>query len=134
MADVLEKEANFSTTDVTVTTTTETVAITSPRVIVPRETCRVLIKAWALVTTGASTTALTARIRRGNAVTGTVVSGEDAKTLAAAAGGNEQLVVWAVEERATVGEVQYNLTVQGTASAANNTVLAAGIEVEILGG
>jgi hypothetical protein len=134
MPELEEKGVNFSTTDVTLTTTTETVVISSGRVPVSRQTCQVLVKAWCQLVTGAATTTVTPRIRRGQAVGGALVGEANAETLKAAAAGTEPFVVMAVEDRADVDSVEYSLTLQQASATGNGTVKQALIEVEILGG
>lgn len=134
MPELEEKQVAYSATNVTITTTTETVVISSGRVPTPRHTCQVLVKAWCLLTTGAATTAVTARIRRGTAATGTLASEENAQTIKAAAGSTEPYAAVAREERAGQDSVEYSLTIQQTDATGNGSVLEAAIEVEVLGG
>ena len=134
MADILEKIVNVSATDVTITTTTETVIISSGAVILPFNTALVLIKAWAQLTTGAATTTVTPRIRRGTAVGGALVGEANAITIGAVAGSNEQFLIMAMEGRSGEQSVEYSLTLQQAAATGNGTVLQAGIEVEVLTG
>lgn len=134
MADIQEKIVNISATDVTITTTTETVIISSGGIILPFQTALILIKAWAQLTTGAATTTVTPRIRRGTAVGGTLVGEANAITIGAAAGSNEQFFIMAMEGRSGEQSVEYSLTLQQASATGNGTVLQAGIEVEVLTG
>jgi len=132
MPEVYEVGYNHSTTDVTVTTTTETVAISSPEIKVPFQTARLLVMAWAQVTTGTGATALTARIRRGTTTSGALVGEANAETLKAAAGGTEPVFIIVQEDQAGVDSVQYSLTVQQTGATGDGTVLQAAILVLVM--
>lgn len=134
MPELEEKAVAVSATNVTLTTTSETVIISSAPVKVQRDTCLVHIRAWAQLTTGAATTTVTPRIRRGTAVGGTLVSEANAETVKAAAGSTEPFVIEAIEERSNVDMVQYSLTLAQASATGDGTALQAGIEVEILGG
>jgi hypothetical protein len=134
MPELQEKAVNYSAANVTITTTTETAVVSSGRVPTPRHTCLVLVKAWCVLTNGTGTTAVTARIRRGTNTSGTLVSEANAEQIKTAAGSTEPYTVMATEERAGQESVEYTLTIQQTAATANGTVVAAAIEVEILGG
>ncbi len=59
-------------TDVTIVTTAETVVATLAGITTPRKV-NITLRGWAQVTTGAATTALTARVRRGTTIAGTLV-------------------------------------------------------------
>lgn len=120
---------NTTTTDTTVTTTSETVATSSGPATVPRATVNVCVLAWAQLTTGTNTTAVTPRIRRGSGTTGTVVGDAVAITIGAAAGSNEQFQFIACEERSKVETVEYAFTLQQTGASANGSILQAGIIV-----
>lgn len=108
----------------TITTTTETVACTLPGVSTPgRRTVR--IEGEAQVTTGAATTHLTPRIRRGTDITGTLIDEANAVSIGAAAGGTEPLQIAAEDENIDLANGTYVLTVQQTAATGNGTVLQA---------
>ena len=134
MSEQLEKTALTQTTNVTLTTTSETVIISSGRVPVPSQTCLVLIKAWAQLTNGTGTTAVTPRIRRGPTTSGTLVSEANAETIKTAAAGTEPYTMMATEQRNNEESVEYSFTLQQTGASADGTALQAGIEVEILSG
>jgi len=134
MPELEEKSVNYSGTEVVVTTTTETVIISSGPVKVARQTCRVVVKAWAVLVTGTAATAVTSRIRRGTAITGAVLADEYPETLKAAAGGTEPFVIQGTEERSNVDTVEYSLTLQQASATGNGSAFRAMIEVEILGG
>jgi hypothetical protein len=134
MPELEEKAVNYSGTNVTVTTTTETLIISSGPVKVARQTCLVLVKAWAQLVTGTGTTAVTPVLHRGVTITGPVVGEANPETLKAAAGGLEPFMVQAIEERSNVDTVEYSLSLTQTDATANGLVGVAMIEVEILGG
>lgn len=134
MADVVEKDALTASGNVAVATTTETVAITSPNVRVPLQSARVLVTAWCQLTTGADTTAVTPRIRRGSTTSGTLVGEANAETVKAAAGSTEPIVFTAIDTVSNVDSVAYSLTVQQTGATADGSVLQSGITVEVLNG
>lgn len=112
--------------DVTITTTTEKVAITSPIVPFPLDAGDVTIMGWAQVTTGGSTTALTPMIRRGTAITDTAITEANVEQVKAAAGSTEFLYTIANEQR-TAASAQYVFTVKQTGAAADGTILQSGI-------
>lgn len=132
MADILEKSTGRRTTDLTVSTTTETIAATSDPVTPPRAGVRAFIRAYVIMTAGTGTTAITAAIRAGTLVTGTLVSEQHA--VSATAGDTVLLVVMGEQVLGDVGQAQYNVTVDQTGASADGTVLEAGIEVELLAG
>lgn len=134
MAEVLEKQVNYSGTNVTLTTTSETLILASGPVKVPAQTCLVHVRAWAQLTTGAATTTVTPRIRRNVGVAGAVVGEANAETLKAAAAGTEPFVVEATEGRSNEDTVEYSLTLAQASATGNGTVLQAAIEVEVLSG
>ena len=132
MADVREVELTTQTTDVTLTTTTETAIVNTPEVVVPAQTTRALILAWGQLTTGAGTTAVTPRIRRDTTTAGTLVGEANAEAVKAAAGSTEPFFIIASEERADVDRVQYVLTLAQVGATGNGTALQAGIIVLVL--
>lgn len=134
MPDIVEKIVNFSQADVSVPTTTETVAIASGPVTVPFETARILITARCQLTLGTGTTGVTPRIRKGSGVTGAVVGDAILEAIKTAAGSTEQFTLTVSESVQDVANVEYAFTVQQTAASANGTVAQASIEVEVLNG
>ena len=134
MPEVLEKGAAFSTTNITVTTTTEQVAISSGRVPIPTATCRAVVRAWCQLTLGTATTTVTPRIRRGTAITDPVVGEANPEQIKTAAGSTEPYMIQVEESLQDRESVEYSFTVQQAAATANGTVLQAHIEVEILNG
>lgn len=132
MADVREVVLAQATANVAVTTTTETVAVSSGPVKTPFQTHQIVILAWGQLTTGTGTTTVTPRIRRGTAITGALVGEANAETVKAAAGGTEPFVIMVAEERADQESVEYSLTLAQAAATADGTILQASILVLVL--
>jgi len=114
-------------TDVTIVTTTETVVATLSGITTPRRT-NITLRGWAQVTTGAATTALTTRIRRGTTITGTLVGEANATQVAAVAGSTEEVDVQVEDPGVDLAMGTYVLTVQATAATGNSTALQASLE------
>ncbi len=112
---------------VAIPTTNETLAVTSSQTSTPQEVALVLIVAAIAVTTGAATTALQLRIRRGVSVAGQQVG--QTYNHPAPAAGNTTVMMMAVDQQINTYFCQYSLTVQQTAATANGTVTAATIFV-----
>lgn len=121
-----------SGTDIAITTTTEKVAASSGPAKLAYQTAKVLIIAALQVTTGANTTGLTARIRRGTAITGTLVGEANVEQVKAAAGSTEVMFLMLAEDRAGEESVEYSLTVQQAAASADGSILQATIVVVTL--
>jgi hypothetical protein len=113
-------------TNVTLVTSAETVVATVSGVSTPRKTS-VTIEGWAQVTTGASTTSLVPRIRRGTDINGTLIGEGNPVTIGAAAGGTEDVEIKVVDSGVDLANGSYVLTVVQTAASANGTSLQAGI-------
>lgn len=125
--NIQDAVANFSATDVTIVTTTENVAITTPLMRIRRNSAIVMIIGWGILTTGAGTTSVVPRIRRGTAITDPLVTTADAKTISAAAGSNEQFIIVAFEQLTAEQVVQYSFSLLQNAATGNGTVLVSGI-------
>jgi hypothetical protein len=116
------------TANTTITTTAETVVATLSGVSTSGPGRKIQLKGEAKITTGASTTALNLRIRR-DSLTGTVVDESNIVQIEAAAGSTEDHDISC--EDIPAGEIfnaTYVLTVQGTASSADNTCVYAYLE------
>lgn len=113
------------TTNVTVTTTTETIVATIDNVSTPRPGCKVRLTGNVQLTTGTATSAVTVRWRRGTAITDTLVGEANAQQVAAAAGSTEELTHIVEDEPGEVAKQSYVLTVQQTAATADGTALFA---------
>jgi len=132
MADIKEVAFNHSVADVTIPTTTETVVISSGPVSLPFHTCHVIILAWCQLTSGAGTTDIVPRVRRGNTTAGALVGEANAEVVKTAAGSREPFMIMVHEERAGEEAVEYCLTIQQAAATANGTVNQAAIIVLVL--
>lgn len=131
-SEIREAVYTHFTANVTLVTTAETVVVSSGPVTTTFETHRVIILAWAQLTTGTNTTAVTPRIRRGTTTSGTLVSEANAITIGAAAGSNEQFYAAVIEDRQGQAAVEYSLTLEQAGASANGTALQGGILVLLL--
>ena len=127
--EVLAVEASVSGSNVTMTTTAETIAITSNLMAQERPITNYLIKAWAQVTTGTNITTMLSKIRRGTTTSGTQVNESNVVTGGAAAGSNEVFTAWAFDTQSDVSQVQYSFTLTQAGADGNGTILQSGIEV-----
>lgn len=116
--------------DTTLVTTAETVVATVGGIVTPRAVTLV-IKGWAQLTTGAATTAVTPRVRRGIDATGTLVGEGNPVTLGAAAGSTEDFEIDVVDPARDVSGDSYVLTLQQTAATGNGSCLQAQLTVNI---
>jgi len=132
MADIKEVAFNHSVTDVTISTTTETVVISSGPVSLPFQTCHIIVLAWCQLVSGTGTTDVTPRIRRGTTTAGALVGEANAEVVKTAAGSREPFMIMVHEERAGEEAVEYCLTIQQTAATADGTVNQAAIIVFVL--
>ena len=132
MSDIREAQINFSATDVTLVTTAETVIVSSGPVVAPFQTHRVVILAWGQLVTGAATTTVTPRIRRGTATSGSLVWEANAVEVKAAAGSREPFFIMVSEARAGEESVEYSLTLAQASATGNGTVSQAAILVLVL--
>ncbi len=129
MANIREAEASSFTADVTLVTTAETVIISSPPLTAPSDAMQVYVLAYAQLTTGAATTAVTPRIRRGTAITSALVGEANAEAIKAAAGSTEPFFLAIVETLRGLSVVQYSFTLQQAAAAGNGIALQGAILV-----
>lgn len=132
MPDIREAQINFVTADVTLTTTTEGAVVDSGPIVAPFQTHRVVILAWGQLVTGAGTTTVTPRIRRGTTTAGTLVGEANAEEVKAAAGSREPFFLMVSEERVDVESVTYVLTLAQAGATGNGTVSQAAILVLVL--
>lgn len=119
-----------ATADTTLVTTAETVVATLSNVTTPRAVS-VGLKGWAQLTTGAATTAVTPRIRRGVDATGTLINEGNPVTLGAAAGSTEDFEIDALDPGADLSSGTYVLTLQQTGATGNGSCLQAQISANI---
>jgi hypothetical protein len=132
MSSILQKQQGQAIAPpITITTTTETLCAYSGRVEANLATLTSIIKGWATITTGAGTTALVFRLRRGNGITGAVVA---TVTITTAASVTVMDVIKFAEQLLNVEFADYSLTVQQTGAGANGSIVLAMIEVEQING
>jgi len=117
------------TADVTLVTTAETILATLTGVSTPRRQ-QVRLRGWAQITTGANTTAITLRIRRGSAITDLLIGEANPVQLAAAAGSTEDVEIEAADNGVDLAAATYILTAVQTAASANGSSLHAAIHAE----
>jgi hypothetical protein len=119
--------ANYSATDTAVVTTTETVAITTPLMRINRNSAIVMIAAWAQLLLGTATTTVTPRIRRGDAITDTIVVGSDTIAIQSAVATNAQYQLIGFAQPLAEQVLRYSLTLAQVSATANGTIVQAGI-------
>lgn len=119
-----------ATTDTPLVTTAETVVATLSGVTTGRAK-NVSLSAWAQLTTGTATTAVTPRIRRGTDATGTLIGEGNPVTVGAAAGSTETFEVATIDDGVDLAGASYVLTLQQTAATGNGSCLQAYIEAHI---
>lgn len=130
MSEVSEVEAGHATADTAIVTTAETVAVSTGEVLVGPGAKRVVLLGWAQVTTGAGATSVTPRIRRGTAVTDTLV--DEANAQAQAASTAAHLNIFAIDDDPGEGKFRYSLTVAQAGATGNGTISQAGILAIVL--
>ena len=123
---------NVSASNVTLTTTTEKVIISSGPLPLEYSGQEIVIIGWAQLTTGTDTTAVKPKIRRGTAITGTLVNEANSETVKAAAGSTEPFFCMAAESRANENTVEYSFCLEQVGASADGTALQAGIIVLLL--
>lgn len=111
--------------DTTLVTTAETVAAVIGNVSNQSADGVIRFTGYAAVLGGTNTTLVTARVRRGNGITGTIVGEADPLTLVGA--GQLGIPISCEDTPGEVGGVPYSLTIQLTGASANGTVLAASL-------
>ena len=122
MAKIQELQVNHVTANVTLTDGVESVAVSSGGVILPYQTAKIVVVAWAQVTLAASTTGLIPRIRRGTAITGALITTTKGRnnflrSVAWSRDGNhlaaldvDKIIIWAWDPVAQTLEKQRTLT------------------------
>lgn len=123
--------SSYATTDTPLVTVAETVVATITGVSTNQAGQTVALRGQAILTSGASTTGVTLRIRR-DGVAGTVVGETDPDTLFGAVGAVETHDIYA--EDAGAGEFAgrtYVLTAQQVGAAANGNVLTASLVCDV---
>lgn len=121
-------DLNQSSTNVTLTTTTEKDVIASNVVNLQASSAQVLVLCYAQLTTGADTTTVTPTIRRGTGIAGTVINEVNVETITAAAG-STQAFFWMGTEQRSAGALQYSCTLDQAGASADGTSLFQAIAV-----
>lgn len=132
MADIREAAVASTISAVTITTTTETVVITSPPTDLPAPTITAVILGWCQMTIGTACTAVTPRIRRGTTITAPLVGAANAEAIKTAVGSNEPFFLMLSESLVNLDQVQYSFTVQQTAATGNGNALLSSILVLLM--
>lgn len=127
-----QKLSTLVTTDTPLVTTAETVVATLSGVSTPRPGIKVVISGWCQVTTGTATTALTPRIRRGTAITDTLVGEANADQVQAAAGSTENADIMVEDSPGEVAGQSYVLTIQQTAATGNGSCIQASLTADVV--
>ena len=132
MADIQEVSHNFSTTNVTITTTTERVIIAAPAIAVVRPTVFAMIMAWGQLLIGTDCTHVIPRIRRGTGITDTLIGEATSEEIKTAVADREPFFIMVGEELSNAASVEYLFSLQQTAASANGTVDQAAILVLLM--
>lgn len=132
MADIQEVSFNVSGAQVTLVTTTEAVVISAPAIAVPRQTIFSVVFGWGQLLVGTGMTHGTPRIRRGTAITSTLVGEATAEEIKTAAADREPFFIMTGEELSDRADVEYSFTLQATGASANGTVDQAAILVLLI--
>lgn len=119
--------ANTFTTNVTLTTTTETSVLSITRLPMTKPVQKITIIGWAQLTTGTGTTTVTMRARQGTTTSGALVGEATAITIGAAAGSNEVFTIVTSEDRSVEGTVDYNITLTQAGATGDGTALQGGL-------
>jgi hypothetical protein len=120
---------NFSAGSVSVPTTTETAAITSPVLSLPPTPNGVVVRGNVNITAGTAATSVTVRVRQGSGTGGTAVG--NAQVVTVAAGLVYDLAI-EVEDTSGPPSAQYTITVQQGAATGNGTINQAEIETDLV--
>lgn len=116
-------------TTLTTTTETEVAELSAPA---PSQAGqRVTIAGWCQLTTGAGTTTVTPRIRRGTDTGGTLIGEGNPVTIGAAAGGTEVFSITVDDTPGELSSLSYVLTLQQAGATGNGTALLASLIAEI---
>lgn len=114
-------------TPVTLTTTTETVAVSSGNAPMPNQISLVIVLASLAWTAGTGTTSMQLRIRRGASATSPQIG--QTYTHEAVAGASNSATIFAVDEQDNAFTAQYSLTAQQVGATGNGSVTSATILV-----
>lgn len=117
-------------TDTPVVTTAETIVATLTGVGTPRR-CNVTLAGRVDFTVGTAATAVTLRIRRGTAITDTLIGEATPEQLTSAAGSTESHEVEGLDAGVDLAGATYILTVQQTAATGNGSCLNADLHARM---
>lgn len=119
---------------ITLTTTAETLAAVGFALSLPSPNGKAVVKCFAAITAGTSTTALVIKIYRGATTAGTLIA-TFTNTIPAAAGNPQFNFAHAVSDvLQSTTQSQYCFSVTQTAAGANGIITASSIETELLSG
>jgi hypothetical protein len=111
---------NNTIVNTTVTTTTETVVATTPATNLTLDYQQVLLFWYFVFTTGAATTALTVRLRRGTTISGTLLNVATSTPVSASSA--YYLSGCYTDIPGIVAEQQWSITIQAAGATGNGTV------------
>jgi hypothetical protein len=134
MANILEKVASGGNTHVSLVTTAETALVTTPGVVVPFPTAKILIKGWAQLAFGTNATGVNVRIYRGISIFGTLIQESNTEQMGAAVNNAGDYSLKVFDVVAGMDGLQYTLSVQQVAATGNGTAEQYSLEVEVLPG
>jgi len=120
MADLPRAGASTNISAQTITAAAETIVVTSPAIAAPFGSMFVAVFGFLQMSTGAGVTGVTARIRRGAAVTGLAVGGANSVAAAASTAIATDLLV--LDTLTAPDAAQYSLTIQQGGAPGNGTV------------
>jgi hypothetical protein len=129
VARVLAFEANAVFQDVTLVTTSEAVAISTPLIISPRGISNFLVFGWAIIQTGANATSYTVKIRRGLTVAGSIINQGNQEADGLAAAKTSEAFCMGLDQQLNESRVQYSLTVVQQGATGNGAVKESAIVV-----
>lgn len=98
---------------------TETALVSSPVIDIGRDAAFILVTGFCFLTTGATTTFITPRVRRGADITGVLIGVATAITIVGAVGSTSVYMIQVVDQAGPFATVQYTFTCQATAATAN---------------
>lgn len=132
MSQVFSADAVNNTASTTVTTTSETTAVTGNFLNPPFQNAKAFVEAELALLVGSSTTSVTIRIRRNPTAENVVVASMAGVTVTA--GNTVALSLQAADAIPDGRPVQYAVTVQQAAATANGTINFANIGTTLISG
>lgn len=119
---------------ITLTTTTETLAAVGFALSLPSGNGKAVVKLYASVTAGTSTTALVLKVYRGAVIAGSPIATFTNSIPAASGSPTYNFCLATSDVLAMATQAQYCFSVTQTAAGANGSITAASIETELLSG